>query len=98
MQAKKSLLFNDNTTWSKKTSKLLLDVTIGRFEAVAETCELVGSYLLSKLTPEYSKDNGLYFFICVRLELFYDFLQFDWLHEWAAFYDILARGPKELFF
>ena len=39
-----------------------------------------------------------YFFICARLELFCDFLQFDWLHERAAFYDILARGPKELFF
>ena len=38
------------------------------------------------------------FFICARLELFSDFLQFDWLHERAAFYDILARGPKELFF
>ena len=39
-----------------------------------------------------------YFFICARLELFCDFLQFDWLHERAAFHDILARGPKELFF
>ena len=39
-----------------------------------------------------------YFFICARLELFFYFLQFDWLHERAAFYDILARGPKELFF
>ena len=39
-----------------------------------------------------------YFFICARLELFCDFLQFDWLHERAALYDILARGPKELFF
>ena len=41
---------------------------------------------------------GNYFFICARPELFCDFLQFDWLHERAAFYDILARGPKELFF
>ena len=39
-----------------------------------------------------------YFFICARLELFCDFLQSDWQHERAAFYDILARGPKELFF
>ena len=43
-------------------------------------------------------DIQFYFFICARLELFCDFLQFDWLHERAAFYDILARGPKELFF
>ena len=40
----------------------------------------------------------IYFFICARPELFCDSLQFDWLHERAAFYDILARGPKELFF
>ena len=43
-------------------------------------------------------DITVYFFICARLELFCDFLQFDWLHERVAFYDILARGPKELFF
>jgi hypothetical protein len=29
-----------------------------------------------------------YFFICVELVLFCDFLQFDWLREQAAFYDI----------
>ena len=45
-----------------------------------------------------SVDMIVYFFICARLELFCDFLQFDWLHERAAFHDILARGPKELFF
>ena len=39
-----------------------------------------------------------YFFICARLELFCDFLQSDWLHERAAFYDILASGPGELFY
>ena len=39
-----------------------------------------------------------YFFICERLELFCDFLQFDWLHERAAFYDILGHGPKEIFY
>ena len=44
------------------------------------------------------RNNMDYFFICARLELFCDFLQFDWLHERAAFYDILVRGPKELFF
>ena len=38
-----------------------------------------------------------YFFICARLELFCDFLQYDWLHERAAFYDILAPG-QELFY
>jgi hypothetical protein len=32
---------------------------MGSFDG-AETCELVGSYLLSKLAPEYGKDIGLY--------------------------------------
>ena len=50
----------DNTTSSKKTSKSLFDVTmIGSFDG-AETCELVSSYLLSKLTQEYGNDIGLY--------------------------------------
>ena len=32
---------------------------MGSFDG-AETCELVGSYLLSKLAPEYGNDIGLY--------------------------------------
>ena len=59
MQAKRSLLFSRNTTWCKKTTKSLFDVTMGSFDG-AETCELVGSYLLSKLAPEYGNDIGLY--------------------------------------
>ena len=42
-----------------KTSSSLFGVTMGRFNG-AETCELVGLYLLSKLPPEYSTDVGLY--------------------------------------
>ena len=42
----------------KKTTKSLFDVTMGSFDG-AETCELVGSYLLSKLAPEYGNDIGL---------------------------------------
>ena len=57
MQAKRSLLFSRNTTWCKKTTKSLFDVTMGSFDG-AESCELVGSYLLSKLTPEYGNDIG----------------------------------------
>ena len=59
MQAKRSLLFSRNTTWCKKTTKSLFDVTMESFDG-AETCELVGSYLLSKLAPEYGNDIGLY--------------------------------------
>ena len=37
----------------------LFDVTMGSFDG-AETCELVGLYLLSKIPQEYSNDIGLY--------------------------------------
>ena len=47
IQAKKTLLFNGNSTWSKKTSDSPFDVTMGSYDG-AKTCELVGSYLLSK--------------------------------------------------
>ena len=52
VQAKSSVLFSQNKTWCKKTSKSLFDVTMGRF------CrrELVGLYLLPKLAPEFSTD------------------------------------------
>ena len=59
VQAKKSLLFNGNTAWSKKESKSLFDVTTGSFDG-AETCELhVGSFFLSKLTAVWGNDIGL---------------------------------------
>ena len=50
---------------------------------------------MKELKANTYKYNKFYFFICARLELFCDFLQFDWLHERAAFYDILARGTDE---
>ena len=59
MQAKKSVLFSRNQTWRKKESDSLFDVTMGSFDG-AETCELVGLFLLSKLPPEYRNDIGLY--------------------------------------
>ena len=59
IQAKKSLLFNGNETWCKKSSNSLFDVTMGSFDG-AETCELIGSYILSKLAPKYGNNIGLY--------------------------------------
>ncbi len=59
MQSKSSLLFTENDTWRKKSSKTLFDVTMGSYDG-AETCELVGSYLLSKLTPLIGNSIGLY--------------------------------------
>ena len=56
---KQSLLFNDNTPWNKKHSATSFDVTMGSFDG-AETCELVGSYLLNQLPEGIRKQIGLY--------------------------------------
>ena len=64
--ARKSLLFHNGNAWIKKEKKNknegnpLLDVTMGSYDG-AEVCELVGLYLLSKLTPLMGiKNVGLY--------------------------------------
>ena len=59
IQAKRSVLFNDNQTWSKKSADSHFDVTMGSFDG-AETCELVGYYLLSQLPLSYRSNIGLY--------------------------------------
>ena len=59
IKAKQSLLFNRSATWRKKTSNSFFDVTMGSFDG-AETCELVGAYLLSQLSSVYDNDIGLY--------------------------------------
>ena len=56
--AKKSLLFNNGTPWSKKNSHDSFDVTKGSFDG-AETCELVGSKqacsATTKLEPSHQR-------------------------------------------
>ena len=52
LHAKRSLLFSSDSTWEKKSSNDLFDITMGSFDG-AETCELVGCYLLSLLTDKY---------------------------------------------
>ena len=59
LHAKRSLLFSNDSTWEKKSSNDLFDVTMGSFDG-AETCELVGCYLLSLLTEKYGQNIGLY--------------------------------------
>ena len=59
IRAKHSLLFNNETPWQKKNSSSLFDVTMGSYDG-AETCELVGCYLLSQLTKISEIDIGLY--------------------------------------
>ena len=57
---RKSLLFNGGTAWTKRSSDSLFDVTMGSFDG-AEICELVGLFVLSKLTEKFGKENvGLY--------------------------------------
>ena len=58
--ARKSLLFNKDGTWVKKGDDTLFDVTMGSFDG-AEICELVGLYLLDKLSSLIGRNNvGLY--------------------------------------
>ena len=59
IQAKNSLLFNENNAWQKKAEGSNFDVTSGSFDG-AETCELVGSYLLSQLPTNIKRNAGLY--------------------------------------
>ena len=59
--ARKSLLFYGNKSWVKKSDgNSLFDVTMGSYDG-AEVCELVGLYVLEKLSKEFGKDKvGLY--------------------------------------
>ena len=57
--ARKSLLFNKHEIWVKKDNSSF-DVTMGSFDG-AEICEIVGLYLLNKLSNLLGKENvGLY--------------------------------------
>ena len=49
--SKQSLLFSNDCPWEKKSSASRFDITMGSFDG-AETCELVGCYLLSCLTKK----------------------------------------------
>ena len=59
LHAKQSLSFNNGTAWTKKCSPISFDVTMGSFDG-AETCELVGSYLLCQLPKAIRSKVGLY--------------------------------------
>ena len=57
--SRKSLLFNENQAWMKKEGELF-DVTMGAYDG-AEVCELIGIFMLHKLSTQYKKgDIGLY--------------------------------------
>ena len=55
-----SLLFHHNVEWKKKTTTSCFDVIMGSYDG-AEICELVGTFILSKLENIIGKKNtGLY--------------------------------------
>ena len=57
--ARKSLLFHDSLLWVKRDSSNAFDVTMGSYDG-AETCELVGLFIFSKLKDTFGNNIGLY--------------------------------------
>ena len=56
IDSKHSLLFSEGQPWEKRNSTSNFDVKMGSYDG-AETCELVGCYLLSQL--KLYRDDGL---------------------------------------
>ena len=60
MQARKTLLFKDSKQWVRKSENKDFDVPMGCFDG-AEVSEIVGTYILSKISNEINKKQaGLY--------------------------------------
>ena len=56
---RKSLLFRNEKPWMKREEKLF-DVTMGTYDG-AKVCELVGIFVLNKISEKYDKnDIGLF--------------------------------------
>ena len=59
LHTKQSLLYSAGKAWVKKDAPNSFDVTMGSFDG-AESCELVGTYLLRQLPEDIRKKVGLY--------------------------------------
>ena len=59
VHAKRSLLYHQDSLWKKKNSDNTFDVTMGSYNG-AETCELIGLYMTSLITPKFKDQVGLY--------------------------------------
>ena len=59
IHAKKSLLYHQNSPWTKKNTNDMFDVTMGSYDG-AETCELIGIYMLSLIAFKFKDEVGLY--------------------------------------
>jgi len=58
IHAKRSLLYHQNSPWIKRDSDNMFDVTMGSCDG-AETCELIGAYMLSLIAPKVKDEVGL---------------------------------------
>ena len=54
-----SFNYHQNSPWTKKNANNMFDVTMGSYDE-AETCELIGAYMLSLLAPKFKNEVGLY--------------------------------------
>ena len=59
IHSKRSLLYHQNSPWTKKNSDRTFDVTMGLYNR-AETCELIGVYMLSLIVPKFKDEVRLY--------------------------------------
>ena len=59
IHAKKSLLYHQNSPWTKKNTNDMFDVTMGSYDG-AETCELIGTYMISLIASKFKDEVGLY--------------------------------------
>ncbi len=59
IHAKRSLMHTHESTWGKTRKKDLFDATMGSWNG-AETCELVGNYILSIIEAKHGNNIGLY--------------------------------------
>ena len=60
LHSRKTLLFNDNEPWVKAGDSPMFEVAKGSYDGT-EVCELVGFYILHKLTTAFPNGNvGLY--------------------------------------
>ena len=58
IHAKKSLLYHQNSPWTKKNTNDMFDVTMGSYDG-AETCKLI-AYMLSLIASKFKDEVGLY--------------------------------------
>ena len=60
MQARKTLLFNEDVAWEKREGNEYFDIPMGYFD-VAEVCKLVGSFILEQLS-QFSKHHSVWLY------------------------------------